>query len=145
MEWFDKTFKDLTVNELFQIFKLRATVFNTEQNSNYCDPDDNDPLAHHVFAKDNDRVIAYARYFATNNDVTFGRVVIEKEYRGRGIGNSLMKHILSEIKKTFPGNKIIIHAQVQVEGYYVKYDFQPVGDTFIEADRKHIKMIHSAY
>lgn len=145
MEWFDKTFKDLTVNELFQIFKLRATVFNTEQNSNYCDPDDNDPLAHHVFAKDNDRVIAYARYFATNNDVTFGRVVIEKEYRGRGIGNSLMKHILSEIKKTFPGNKIIIHAQVQVEGYYAKYDFQPVGDTFIEADRKHIKMIHSAY
>ncbi len=43
MQWFDKQFTELTVNELFAILKLRAQVFNGEQQSSYPDPDDSDP------------------------------------------------------------------------------------------------------
>lgn len=144
MQWFDKTFDNLTVNELFEIYKLRATVFNTEQHSDYCDPDDQDPLAHHVFGKINGHVVAYARYFMNDQVVTFGRVVIAQASRGQGIGTPLMEHLLSGIKKHFPGNEISIHAQVQVKGYYAKFGFTPVGQTFIEANRKHVQMIHPA-
>lgn len=142
MEWFDKTFATLTVNELFQIYKLRATVFNTEQQSDYCDPDDQDPLAHHVFGIRDGQVIAYARYFKNGDDVTFGRVVIAKEARGQGLGHPLMQQILKGIAQHFPGNEIRIHAQVQVEGYYAKFGFTPVGKVFTEADRKHIEMVY---
>ena len=71
MQWFDKQFTELTVNELFAILKLRAQVFNGEQQSSYPDPDDSDPLAHHVFATTNGEVVAYARYFIQNDVVTF--------------------------------------------------------------------------
>lgn len=144
MEWFDKNFESLTVDELFQILKLRATVFNTEQHSDYCDPDDHDPLARHVFATENGKIIAYARYFQVDDSVTFGRVVIDSQYRGQGLGKDLVKHILDGIKAHFPQQEIMIHAQSYVKSLYAQFGFTAVGKEFIEADRKHYKMIHPA-
>lgn len=142
MNWYDKDFDELTVHELFKIYQLRAIVFNTEQDSTYYDPDDDDPRARHVFCMAGQRLVAYARYFTTGDHVTFGRVVIAKDYRGQGLGTPLMDHILAGIKRHFPGKEIIIHAQVQVEGYYRKFGFISYGDQFIEADRKHVHMKH---
>lgn len=142
MQWYDKTFADLTVQELFQILKLRAEVFNTEQNSTYCDPDDQDPLAHHVFAIDNGQVAAYARYFKEKNYVTFGRVVVAKNYRGHGLGVELIKHVLAGIKQNYPQLPISIHSQTYVVPFYEKFAFVKYGKEFIEADRKHYLMKH---
>ncbi|WP_251545544.1 GNAT family N-acetyltransferase [Limosilactobacillus caecicola] len=144
MEWHNKNFAELTVKQLFEIYKLRATVFNTEQHSDYCDPDDQDLTARHIFATDSGHVVAYARYFTLGDQVSFGRVVIDNAHRGQGLGTPLLQHILDGIQKHFPGNEIVIHAQYQVTGYYAKFDFKEVGEPFIEADRKHIKMIHTA-
>ena len=144
MQWIDKAFDELTVNELFEIYKLRATVFNTEQNSSYCDPDDQDLQARHLFCIEDQHIIAYARYFTKEDTVSFGRVVIAKSARGQGLGNTLMEHLLAGIHKYFPGNMISIHAQIQVQGFYAKFDFKQVGEVFTEADRQHIKMIHPA-
>lgn len=143
MEWFDKAFNELTVMELFQILKLRATVFNTEQHSDYCDPDDHDPKARHVFAIENDQVVAYARYFIDDGQVTFGRVVLAKDHRGQGLGRQLVQHIMDGIKTNYPSMPIFIHAQTYVKGLYAKFGFQQTGKEFIEADRKHYKMTHS--
>lgn len=143
MQWYDKTFNELKGRELFGIYKLRATVFNTEQNSAYCDPDDNDLRARHVFGVANGQVIAYTRYFTVGDHLTFGRVVIAKKNRGQGMGTLLMEHVLRGIKEYFPGQEIIIHAQVPVVGYYRKFNFTSFGAAFIEAGRKHIQMKHS--
>lgn len=144
MEWFDKGFHQLTVDELFAILKLRAEVFNTEQKSDYCDPDDSDPVARHVFAVDHGRVVAYGRYFGIKKDVTFGRVVIAKDFRGRGLGNELVKQLLNGIRLHYPHQPIMIHAQSYVQQLYAKFGFQATGREFIEADRKHYKMTHPA-
>ena len=117
MQWFDKQFTELTVNELFAILKLRAQVFNGEQQSSYPDPDDSDPLAHHVFATTNGEVVAYARYFIQNDVVTFGRVVVAPQARGIGLGGKIIEHLLSGIKVNFPNFKITIHAQAYVEKF----------------------------
>ena len=45
MEWFDKTFNELTTMELFKIYYLRCQVFNGEQESTYPDPDMQDLTA----------------------------------------------------------------------------------------------------
>lgn len=144
MKWTDKKFNELTVNELFRIYKLRAAVFNTEQNSNYCDPDDNDPRARHVFATKDDHLVAYARYFVESGKVTFGRVVVNPDFRGQGISKQLVSHLLKGIKDHYGDREIFIHAQTYITGLYRQFDFEPEGDVFIEADRKHILMTHPA-
>ena len=144
MDWLDKSFTELTNYEVFQIFKLRAVIFNTEQGSAVYDPDDNDPRARHLLCKDHNRLVAYARYFVDNDHVTFGRVVIAKDYRGTGLSTPLMNRLLAGIQRYFPGKEIIIHAQYYIRDYYAKFGFQSFGQTFIEADRKHIKMTHTA-
>ncbi|KRL89820.1 GNAT family N-acetyltransferase [Lactobacillus kalixensis] len=142
MDWNDKIFSELSTKELFQIYKLRAEVFNAEQESSYPDPDNNDLIAHHVFATENGELAAYGRYFPEDGMVTFGRIVVAPNFRKKGLGNELIFKIMGGIKAEFPNTKIFIHAQLYVAEMYKKFDFETKGAVFIEADRKHIMMYH---
>ncbi|TSO25543.1 GNAT family N-acetyltransferase [Lactobacillus sp. LL6] len=141
--WKIKTFNELNTHELYKILALRQEVFTIEQKRLYQDLDKNDFDAIHVFNYENNEVIAYARVFLEDNDVvTFGRVVIKKSHRGKGLGNPLMDKIMQAIRDYFPEKEIEIEAQVPVKGYYEKYNFRTIGKEFILAGSPHIKMIH---
>lgn len=142
MEWQDKEFTALTVDELQRIYWLRAQVFNAEQQSSYPEPDEQDRHCHHLFAREGEQVVAYARYFATADGVSFGRVVVAKAYRGTGVGRALLQRLLARIKRHFPGQAITIHAQTPVVGYYQQAGFEVVGQPFMEAQREHVTMVH---
>lgn len=142
MHWYDKTFSKLSTKELFLIYKLRADVFNGEQESSYPDPDDQDLTAHHVFAIEDNQLAAYGRYFVEDDMVTFGRIVVAPTFRKKGLGKELIIQILNGIKNNFPDKRIFIHAQVYVANMYKKFDFEESGNIFIEAERKHILMYH---
>lgn len=145
MEWHDRKFSELSVDELYLIYQLRADVFNGEQKCITPDPDPQDRTAHHVFAIADGQVISYARYFTTNDqEVTFGRVVIAADHRHEGLGKVLMQHVLVGIQQNSPGLPIVIHAQYQVQGFYRQLGFQSQGEPFMEAERKHILMTHPA-
>lgn len=142
--WQIKTFKQLTTQDLFQIYQLRGQVFNVEQERIYNDVDNHDLNALHVMYHIDGQLVCYARIFQQDEDtVTFGRVVIAPEYRGKGLGNDLLDQIMAAIKEYFPENQIEIEAQAQVEGYYRKAAFESVGQPFIHASTPHIKMVHS--
>lgn len=136
----------MSVDELFSIYQLRANVFNGEQQCVTPDPDSQDPVAHHVFAMNNGHVVAYARYFLINDgqNVTLGRVVTAADHRHEGLGKVLMQHVLTSIQQNYPGLEIVIHAQYQVQKFYRKLGFHAQGEPFMEAERKHILMIHPA-
>ena len=70
MKWYDKTFDQLTTNELFDINLLRANVFNGEQKCITPDPDLMDKQAHHVFAIEDGKLAAYGRYFEEDDHST---------------------------------------------------------------------------
>lgn len=140
--WQTKSFSELSTKELFEIYRLRVKTFVVDQQRIYQEVDDNDLIAQHVFYQD-DRVIAYSRVFKQNDGVTFGRVVTDAAHRGIGLGDQLMSQILNTIRTHFPNLKIEIEAQVQVEDFYKKFDFQPVGEPFIFNSTPHIKMIHA--
>lgn len=143
--WKIKTFDELTNRELYSILGLRYEVFTVEQTRMYQDMDGHDYDAVHVFDEVNGKIVAYARVFMERKQVvTFGRVVIKRAQRGKGLGNLLMQKIMQAIKEYFPGNKIEIEAQVPVRGYYEKFDFEAIGDEFILAGSPHIKMVHDA-
>ncbi len=146
--WLDKTFDDLSNRNIFDMYKLRATVFNGEQQTTYPDPDNEDLIAHHVLAYQvsadghQKKLVAYARYFQTGSEVTLGRVVIPEDFRGKQLSKVLIRHILDGIKSTYPHRKIVIHSQFYIRNLYKEFGFVEVGDPFIEAERKHILMEH---
>lgn len=56
MELFVKTLQELTPEELFEIYKLRVSVFVVEQKCPYQEVDDADKVAYHVWMKDEDGI-----------------------------------------------------------------------------------------
>ena len=52
MEIIVKTFQQLTIEELYEILKIRCAVFIVEQNCPYQDIDDTDKTALHIFLRD---------------------------------------------------------------------------------------------
>lgn len=145
MQWYDKSFQDLSVKQLYLIYKLRAEVFNGEQKCMVPDPDQADPLAHHVFALEDGQVAAYARYFPIDDQtVTFGRVVVAQNYRHQGLGTDLVTKVMEGIRHNYPGRLIQIHAQYYIRKLYQQLGFTAVGHVFLEVGIKHIVMTHPA-
>ena len=64
MELIVKHFSELSAEELFEIYKLRISVFVVEQNCPYQEADDADRAAYHVWLKDETGIKAYARVLA---------------------------------------------------------------------------------
>ncbi|MQS75344.1 GNAT family N-acetyltransferase [Lactobacillus halodurans] len=142
--WEIKKFSELTTKELFEILYLRTKIFVVDQKRIYQEVDDQDLHSIHIFDMVDGKIAAYARVFSQDNKVSFGRVVTEPSFRGQGLGNELMKHVLKVIHDEFPNREIEIEAQAQVQGFYENFSFEAQGDTFIFQHTPHIKMTHAA-
>ena len=140
--WYSKTFSELSTDELFKILYLRTKVFVVDQNRVYQEVDEHDPESIHVFDMEDGQIVAYARVFKQDENVTFGRVLTNPAYRGKGLGNELMKHVLDTIQKDFPNKEVEIEAQVQVEKFYQRFHFQTQGAPFLFNHTPHLKMTH---
>ncbi|USS84594.1 GNAT family N-acetyltransferase [Fructilactobacillus myrtifloralis] len=128
---------------VYQILRARSQVFVEEQKIDYCDPDDQDLTAWHLFEKaDDGEVIAYARIFQVDYHVTFGRVLTSATVRGTGKGRELLTAILEFCHAHFSGLPITINAQLQAVGYYEKQGFVVAGTPFLEVEIPHVRMTY---
>ena len=142
--WKNKKWEKLSSKEIHDIFALRSKVFVVEQNCVYQDIDNKDLKAIHVLGVFKNRIIAYARCFNQGDyfkELSFGRAIVEKEQRGKGIGGELIKETLKNIKKIWPDNKIKISAQAHLSGFYEKYGFKTIGKNYLEDGIPHIEML----
>ena len=139
MKFYAKKFADLTPAELYEILKSRTEVFLLEQNIVCQDMDDVDYECLHCFISDGKRAVACLRAFLSGEgEVTIGRVVsIEHK---KGLGRELMQKSIEEVKKHFDCKKIVVHAQTQAEGYYLKMGFSTVSEEFMEENVPHVMM-----
>ena len=139
MDFIAKRFSELTPAELYEILKSRTEVFLLEQNIVCQDMDDVDYDCLHCFLFDGKRAVACLRAFSSGDgEVTIGRVV--SIVHKKGLGRELMQKSIEEVKKHFPCNKIVVHAQTQAEGYYEKMGFVTVSDEFMEENIPHVMM-----
>ena len=139
MNFYVKTFNELTVDELYEIIKSRSEIFLLEQNIICQDLDDKDRESLHCFFFDGKRVIAYLRAFQAEKDsVLIGRV-ITLEHK-KGLGSKLMNQSLEAIKEHFNPKKICVHAQTQAEMFYEKMGFTTVSDEYLEEGVPHVNM-----
>lgn len=141
MELVVKSFDDLTTQELYEIYKIRFSVFVVEQECCYQDADDFDPLAIHAWYKDEDGIQAYIRVLPPNTVFTepsIGRVLAVK--RRQGLGTGIVREGIRIIKDRFNSDVITIEAQCYARELYEKIGFVQTSDEFLEDGIPHIKM-----
>ena len=126
---------------------LRSEVFFLEQkiDEEEFDAADRDPTTLHLWISDDEGMAAYLRIVhnpdqaASHDGIadSFGRMVVRKSARGRGLAQVLMARAL-EIAGDKP---LYLHAQDYVTSLYAKFGFERRGELFHEAGIPHVWMV----
>ena len=144
MNWIKKSFYELEIEELYEICKARYEVFACEQRIfQENDFDDIDKKVTHLFLKDKDKVVAYARLIPKGvcyEYASIGRVLVLKDYRRKGIASELMSRGIHFLKNELKEERVIISAQLYARGLYEGVGFKAISDVYNEVDIPHIKM-----
>jgi ElaA protein len=143
IQWKIKSFENLSVNELYDILRLRSEIFVVEQNCVYLDPDGKDKLALHLFGEYQGKIVAYSRLFKAGISFDFasiGRVVVDANYRNKKWGHDLMREAITGIQSHFGESKITIGAQLYLKKFYESHGFVQTSEMYLEDDIPHIEM-----
>ena len=149
--WQFSRFRDLSVDDLYAIVRLREAVFIIEQNCPYPDADGRDPLAWHLLGwrdgPDGKELVAYARIFEPGiryHEASIGRIVTAPAVRGTGWGRQLMVEALQRVEKLVPNEQVKIAAQRRLENFYKGYGFETISEPYEEDGIIHVDMIREA-
>ena len=82
-------------------------------------------------------LIATARVLS---DGKIGRMCVDRQYRGHGIGKALLQEILHTLLEQQTHKEVYLNAQISAKAFYQTVKFAPVGETFQEAGIEHIRM-----
>ena len=141
MELVVKHFSELSAEELFEIYKLRVSVFVVEQECPYQEVDDADKSAYHVWLRDEDGIEAYARVLPAGvafPTAAIGRVIAVK--RRCGLGTKIVSAAIYTARDRLGADKITIEAQVYARTLYEKAGFRQTSEEFLEDGIPHIRM-----
>ena len=141
MELIVKHFSELSAEELFEIYKLRVSVFIVEQSCPYQDIDDADKSAYHVWLWDEDGIEAYARVLPAGvafPTAAFGRVIAVK--RRCGLGTKIVTASIEAVRDKLGADMITIEAQVYARSLYENLGFRQTSEEFLEDGIPHIQM-----
>ncbi len=141
MELVVKHFSRLSAEELFEIYKLRVSVFVVEQKCPYQEVDDADCVAYHIRLKDEDGIKAYARVLppgVTFLTASIGRVIAVK--RHCGLGSKIVAAAIRVAETELHAEKITIEAQVHARSLYEKLGFRQTSEEFLEDGIPHMQM-----
>lgn len=127
-------------------FKLRTEVFVNEQNVPIeleFDEKDNSEHTIHIGYFNGDELIGVARLIDMDKEVIhIGRVAIDKNHRGEGIGHKLILGCEDIARKVLNRDfNIELSAQVYVETFYKKLGYNRINNNiYIDAGIEHIDM-----
>ena len=128
--------------ELGQAFQIREEVFIDEQECPRGEEFDGfDDESVHFIAYINGEPAGTSRYRSTDKGVKLERFAVLKKFRGRGVGKRLVQTALGQISTSYtPGTLLYLHAQLTAIPLYSRYDFEKVGEKFMEAGIEHFEM-----
>lgn len=141
MEQVIKHFSDLSTEELFAIYRLRVAVFVVEQNCPYQEVDEADKAAWHIWLRENEDIVAYARVLPpgiTFPTASLGRVIAVR--RRCGLGSQILAVALATAREKFGAVPLTIEAQVYARALYEKAGFRQTSAEFLEDGIPHIQM-----
>ena len=136
-----KTFQELTIDELYELLRIRADVFVVEQDCVYQDLDNDDQRSIHLWLTVGNKVVALCRVCPAGvhmQEVSIGRVITTE--RGKGYGKQIMLAGIKAARQCFNARLIDIEAQVYARAFYEQVGFRQSSDTFMLDGIPHIKM-----
>ncbi|MEY2922997.1 MAG: hypothetical protein RL108_1623 [Bacteroidota bacterium] len=143
LEWTIKSFESLSVNELYDILRLRSEIFVVEQNCVYLDLDGKDQKALHLFGTFEGNIVAHARLFKpviSFVHASIGRVTVEAKHREKKWGHELMRQAIAGVLEHFGETEITIGAQLYLKKFYESHGFVQTSEMYLEDDIPHIQM-----
>jgi predicted GNAT family N-acyltransferase len=94
----------------------------------------------HLIAVDAaENAIATARLLQQGENGGIGRMAVLKEWRGKGVGDALMRHLMKEAA-ALEIQQLTLNAQAYAVGFYARFGFAAMGNQFLEAGIPHVKM-----
>lgn len=72
-------------------------------------------------------------------DGHIGRLAVRRDWRGRGAGTALLRHLIG-LATTTGHRRVELNAQVHAIAFYARQEFTVVGDVFMEAGIAHQAM-----
>lgn len=138
-----KKFNELTLEELYEILKLRSEVFVVEQNCIYNDIDGKDLTSSHIMIKENGKIKAYLRALqpgVSYEDASLGRVLVSPDARGKGYAKAIVTKGVEYILNNFNTTKITIGAQEYLKNFYSEIGFKPISEIYDEDGIPHLDM-----
>lgn len=120
---------------------IRFEVFVSEQGFQN-EIDETDKHAVHIVIYQDAKAVGVCRYFPAQkgSDIyKLGRVAIRKANRTQHLGKYLLDAAEENILKD-GGRKVILAAQIQAKGFYIKCGYKPRGEVFLEESCPHIRM-----
>ena len=133
--------------DMMNVLDIRQRVFIQEQKVAYEEeviPNEEKDAKHYlIYLKETP--IGTIRYRQTGDrEFKLERFAILKEYRGQGHGKEAFLYLVNKLIENYNPCTIWFNAQYQLLDYYKKLGFTEVGETFEEANIKHIKMVKKA-
>jgi len=147
IQWEVKPFRQLSVDGLFEVLKLRVDVFVVEQACAYPELDerDRDLETRHLSGHNElGQLVAYARLLPPGlffPEVNLGRFVVKAEFRKQGVGHQLLQKALQECSHCWSKIPIRISAQDYLQKFYEQYGFIRVSEVFLEDGIPHVEML----
>lgn len=133
-----RPYDDLTRDELYEILELRCRVFVVGQEiTAVSEIDGRDPECAHVLARDNGELVGTARIFADEEPAKVGRVAAARDRQREGIGTAVME----AVQEWLGDRPAELHAQKYLEDWYASFGWERVGDEFMEAEIRHVRMV----
>lgn len=144
MNWICKSYKELSLDELYAILQLRSEVFVVEQHCYYQDADGKDQQSYHLQGIKDGKLIAYSRLLPPGisyKDPSIGRVVLQAAARGAGMGKELMQESIAHCYKLWGKQSVKIGAQYHLKAFYESLGFTQCSDIYDDAGIDHIEMV----
>jgi ElaA protein len=111
------------------------------------DLDGKDKKCYHAICRDGKgNIVATARVIPPGisyQESSIGRVVIDENYRGEGLGHELMTQCVDFIFAEFGKVPIRISAQKYLERFYNVHLFFSIGKEYLEDGIPHLEMLYS--
>jgi predicted GNAT family N-acyltransferase len=123
-----------------EAYALRREVFVVEQGvPQELEVDADDPIATHLVALHEGRVVGTLRMVRHGRTAKIGRMAVSASSRSKGIGGALMRFAALTAGRDGV-EEIILAAQLPARKFYRRLGYLEEGDAFCDANLPHVRM-----